>query len=530
MRAGDSIQLSLENQICSAEEAQKDADDNALLGYCSTGLHFHGLIPIGNDVDGVPGLTQKAIQRGETYWYNFTIPEDVCGTFWYHSHSTVQYGDGLRGMIVVECDEYSSLVNRVVQALEGPPVENGLLSLPPKATQVEEGIIHEEILTLSDWYHDWNLDVEREKVMSPDGNPDPRIDGSLINGSEEDQMQVSVEKAAKAAVIRVVNSGMSGTQVVHVEGGKMVVVETDGVLVKPYTVETLSLAVGQRYTVVVPTGGKWHPIKIINGCNKMMGYITKVFWLVQRNPVGELTFDGRISKLPGFYKGELYKELEPLHGHGMLRSASGDEAMQRITLDYEYATDEATVQQHGTRMYTVNGKTMEEYMQSPIEIEGGTVVEIVINSIDHMRHPWHMHGHHFQLVSLGDARDGPLRVEDERGSDAKTRYEQDLRHWEETQRTPMTRDSINIAGGSFAVLRIRTDRPGYWLLHCHVEWHVAKGLGVVLEELPSQREEVPQQQTEPGTETDTKTSKIKVLGIYLFIMTLFDVALYFFIM
>lgn len=530
VRAGDTVQISLLNQICSELEAQNDANDELMEEYCVTGLHFHGLVPIGNDVDGVPGLTQPPIKPGETYWYNFTIPQDVCGTFWYHSHSAIQYGDGLRGTIVVECDEYNSLVNRVFQALEKGPVNNGPVRLPPKVIQLESNLIHEETVTLSDWYDDWNLDIEREKVLSPDGTTDPHMDGSLINGSEDDHIEMKMDRDVKAAVIRVVNAGMAGTQVLHAEGRNMVVLETDGVLVKPYAVETLSLAVGQRYTIMVATQGKWDPIKFINGCNKMMGYITKVFWMMQRNPVGELNFEGKIKNLPGFYRGELFQQFEPIHGTGLWGSTKeSDDNIQRITLNYEYIRNEATVQQYGTHMYKVNGKTMEEYMENPIEMEGGKTVEIIINSIDHMRHPWHMHGHHFQVISMGEGHDGQLRLDDPGESDAKRKYQQDLHFWEESKKTPMTRDSINIAGASFAVLRIRTDFPGSWLLHCHVEWHVAKGLGVVLKELESPQK-AGQEQIEQSTIAKKGTSKAKVLGVYFFIMSLLDAALYFFIM
>ena len=47
-------------------------------------MHSHGLIPMGNNVDGVPGLTQPSVGTDTIYWYDFTIPSNACGTFWYH--------------------------------------------------------------------------------------------------------------------------------------------------------------------------------------------------------------------------------------------------------------------------------------------------------------------------------------------------------------------------------------------------------------------------------------------------------------
>src|SRR4029079_59540 len=49
----------------------------------STTVHWHGIL-LPNGMDGVGGLTQKAIQPGETYKYEFTIHQS--GTGMYHSH------------------------------------------------------------------------------------------------------------------------------------------------------------------------------------------------------------------------------------------------------------------------------------------------------------------------------------------------------------------------------------------------------------------------------------------------------------
>jgi manganese oxidase len=65
-----------------------------------TSVHWHGvLLPCG--MDGVSGLTQKAIEPGETFRYEFIFPDP--GTFMYHPHfdSMTQEGMGLTGMILV---------------------------------------------------------------------------------------------------------------------------------------------------------------------------------------------------------------------------------------------------------------------------------------------------------------------------------------------------------------------------------------------------------------------------------------------
>jgi FtsP/CotA-like multicopper oxidase with cupredoxin domain len=65
-----------------------------------TSVHWHGVL-LPNGMDGVSGVTQKAIPPGETYRYEFTFTKP--GTFMYHPHfdEMTQIALGMTGMIVV---------------------------------------------------------------------------------------------------------------------------------------------------------------------------------------------------------------------------------------------------------------------------------------------------------------------------------------------------------------------------------------------------------------------------------------------
>ncbi len=65
-----------------------------------TAVHWHGVI-LPNAMDGVGGLTQKAIQPGETFLYEWTFRQH--GTLMYHAHhdEMTQMALGMTGMIVV---------------------------------------------------------------------------------------------------------------------------------------------------------------------------------------------------------------------------------------------------------------------------------------------------------------------------------------------------------------------------------------------------------------------------------------------
>lgn len=72
-----------------------------------TTVHWHG-IGVPNSEDGVPGITQKAIEPGEEYTYEFTArpagEPDGGGTFLYHSHvdEDRQMSVGLAGTFIID--------------------------------------------------------------------------------------------------------------------------------------------------------------------------------------------------------------------------------------------------------------------------------------------------------------------------------------------------------------------------------------------------------------------------------------------
>ncbi len=64
-----------------------------------TSVHWHGVF-LPNGMDGVGGVTQRAIQPGETFKYEWTVRQS--GTYMYHSHhdEMTQMAMGMMGMLV----------------------------------------------------------------------------------------------------------------------------------------------------------------------------------------------------------------------------------------------------------------------------------------------------------------------------------------------------------------------------------------------------------------------------------------------
>jgi manganese oxidase len=66
----------------------------------NTSIHWHGLL-VPSGMDGVGGLSQKTIEPGETYKYEFPLRQH--GTYMYHSHSDdmTQIALGMMGMFII---------------------------------------------------------------------------------------------------------------------------------------------------------------------------------------------------------------------------------------------------------------------------------------------------------------------------------------------------------------------------------------------------------------------------------------------
>lgn len=69
-----------------------------------TAMHWHGII-LPNGMDGVSGLTQRAIQPGETFKYEFTLKQS--GTYMYHPHfdEVPQIALGMMGFFIIHPKE-----------------------------------------------------------------------------------------------------------------------------------------------------------------------------------------------------------------------------------------------------------------------------------------------------------------------------------------------------------------------------------------------------------------------------------------
>jgi manganese oxidase len=96
---GDKVEIVLKNRLPQA-----------------TTLHWHGLA-VPEAQDGVPGVTQSAVQPNSDFTYRFTVTPQMMGTHFYHSHvnDDFQMDSGLHGEIIVDPAPSSKRVEKGVQ-------------------------------------------------------------------------------------------------------------------------------------------------------------------------------------------------------------------------------------------------------------------------------------------------------------------------------------------------------------------------------------------------------------------------------
>ncbi|KAL2838445.1 Cupredoxin [Aspergillus pseudoustus] len=439
------------------------------LGNQSTGIHWHGFRQnMTGMMDGSTEVTQCAIPPGESMRYEFIA--DQSGTYWYHSHEMGQYPDGLRGAFIVHDPS------------------------PPFAYDDEFTI------TLTDFYHEQMpvlLDQYRSPANQADfGGVEPLPDRALINDSTETKIKVEPNKTYLVHIICIGN--WPGHTFVF-DGHDLTVVEVDGVFTDPYPAgsKRLRITTGQRMSVLIKTKedtSRNYAIWDTMDINMMLIYEDRAIpenfnpnataWLVYNEAeplppapdVHDLDTNTDFVDDVAFVPADHEPLLEPVDRQIVLDTGfKAIDGVARFTVNGETYMPPTT-----PTLYTVLSLDEESrsiadpavYGQvNPFVIQYGEVVEIVINNHHDNLHPWHLHGHHFQVLQR-TAVDGGYFTE----------------YFQNISSTPIKRDTIMVQNHGHAVVRFRADNPDkikrVWLLHCHVEWHVAAGLTATIIEAP----------------------------------------------
>ena len=211
VREGDKVRVVLKNELPE-----------------STAIHFHGL-ELPNSQDGVPFITQPPVKPGDSFTYEFVVPN--AGSHMYHSHHNAasQVSLGLLGAFIVEPKD----------------------PLPIERADVDY------VMVLNDGAH-----------------------GYTFNGKSFPATEPVVAKLGQKLRLRFMNEGMM-IHPMHLHGMHMTVIAKDGwPQPAPWKCDTLNIAPGERWDVIVNCNNKgtWafhcHILQHAESDHGMFGMVT----------------------------------------------------------------------------------------------------------------------------------------------------------------------------------------------------------------------------------------------------------------
>jgi uncharacterized cupredoxin-like copper-binding protein len=224
-------------QLDVGDKVQVDVTNNLPL---MTDVHWHGLT-IPNDQDGVAPITQDPIKPGETYTYEFTTTRPEVAMYHAHMHGDITVPNGMLGALLVG-------------------------DVPIPAGQDIGGMVIPD-----------EVDVSQRIPMVLN---DAGVIGLTLNGKGWPATEPIEAKVGDWFAIDYFNEGLQ-VHPMHLHGFDQVVVAKDGRrLNSPYLADTINVAPGERYTVLVnPTlPGVWafhcHILTHAEGPNGMFGMVT----------------------------------------------------------------------------------------------------------------------------------------------------------------------------------------------------------------------------------------------------------------
>ncbi len=226
----------------------------------TTSIHWHGiLLPF--DMDGVPGVSFAGIAPGATFTYRFTLRQS--GTYWYHSHAGMQELTGLYGALIVEPRGGETLrADRDhVLLLSDWTGDDPMAVLARLRAHAEAYSPHKP--TVPEFLRDArqqgvaqalaDRQMWRQMRMSPTDLSDLSATtlSYLANGCGPGQNWTGLFRPGERVRLRCINGAGHTFYDVRIPGHQLTVVQMDGQLVEPVTVDEFRLGPGQTCDVLV---------------------------------------------------------------------------------------------------------------------------------------------------------------------------------------------------------------------------------------------------------------------------------------
>ncbi|KAJ5983839.1 hypothetical protein N7481_005938 [Penicillium waksmanii] len=498
----------------------------------NTSLHFHGIEQKGTPwADGVSGLSQWAIQPGQTYTYQWTATQK--GTYWYHSHDKDRIMDGLYGAIQVL-----------------PPADNdspfAMISDDPD--DVEAMRLAEQnanLVILSDWDHltsdaymqaimetgydifcsdsvlingggsVYCKDPEELTALQPpqiravvtepltDKGCDPfmatlqgdwdhhpeKLPGNLNSGcipSQGTNSTIQVNADKKWASFNFISAASLKALTVSIDEHPMYIYEVDGHYIEPQLAHQVPIYNGERYSAMVRLDKQPanYTMRVAGNGNQIISGFAVLGY-----EGGEQTTYESVPYID--YGGiNTTASVIPLNTNNLppyppiLPADDADDfhllSLGRLNSSWEWTLD-------GTTFLPANLAAMEPALLDPnapglqsalkIETKNDTWVDIVFQLVipepTKLQPPHPIHKHSNKAFQMGADR-GKFTW----NSLAEASKESPQSFLEK----PIYRDTFvtSPAGEAWIAIRYHVENPGAFLLHCHMETHLSSGMGLVL--------------------------------------------------
>nr|WP_245778695.1 multicopper oxidase family protein [Halomicrobium zhouii] len=350
---GDVVEVELDNELADG-----------------TTIHWHG-VPVANEMDGVPDVTQDPVESGGSFTYRFRA--EPAGTFFFHSHVGLQLDRGLLAPLIVEEDDPHVEYDREYTVV----VDDYLAGEPRPLSELESG---SGPAGGGPGGGGGPMGGGRGGGGGPMADRRPPYAGLLMGGRLPDDPRTYSVREGERVRFRFVNASSATAFRVHAGGHPLTVTHADGRPVEPVTVDSFVFGSGERYDAVVKADnpGTWEVrAEAVNG---------------DEPPARALvTYEGvDDSAAPGV----------PSNGGRAL--AYGDLQARSPLAGIDGSPDRSfdltlSGRQGGTE-WLIDGQAYPD--ADPLDVRQGEHVRIRMVNRSPVLHPMHLHGHFFQF---GDA-------------------------------------------------------------------------------------------------------------------------------
>ena len=398
----------------------------------TTTVHWHGLIcPCW--MDGVPEITQLPIDSNESFYVEFPLRQT--GTYWYHSHAGLQEQLGLYGPLIIEERNPSYNYDHDVTCLASDWLNQSPYGIVPQI----RGELPQTDAVKTPSGDRYNL----PQATTP-FDVDINYPGFLLNGATNDNPWTFRCRAGDRLRLRLINAGTSTTFRVALDEHEMKVIACDGNPCEPFIIDSLVIAVAERYDVLVTI--------------KQSGTFT-MHWcaLGQADQVVGVINASRKSIEANLSRPDFGKRIGGMGYYDKIK-APGDSRWP------EGPVNEIDIELAGMMkkyLWSIQGRYFPEAFvprdlaeSSMIGIESGQRVRLRLINKTRMWHPMHLHGHSFRVL----ARNG---------------------QW--SQHNAPIKDTVGVGPFEEIDIEFYADNPGRWFFHCHNLYHYTTGMATVFQ-------------------------------------------------